>query len=866
MIYKILFLAVILATAVIAFIIVRGIRQKPLKPFARNLLIGIVLIEVFLAVMHLLAAQDRFPTYWNWFFDLQYERNLGAIFSSLQLMVIAFVAGANMLFTPNLKLSQRLYWLLLVVTFIYLSFDEFYAFHETFGGRVPTSDWEIPYAIGGGILFLISAAAFWFGFRKEKKLFSLMLVGIILLATGAVLMEKFVRDGFVEEDRTLRWMFVFEETFEMIGATVVLIGMLSYANEHLVNGLWQRGKRLVTAGGFAWAIWLFFSLLFLEALLARTVGTPVQIDYDNGLMSLVGYRITPDVLKPGEEVALTLYWKANQPISTDYSVSLHILSHPEVDSVAQSDDLHLGAIPSTAWFPGIVSSRTLYVKLPRNLPVPASYWLMLRVWSGPWPFGRPWTDTTGLPISNADNHQLISDDSVIVSSFPALPGEAQPAAGGSSYRFTTDNFSLEGTALPAETVQTHDLDIEFSWATSTHPTRDLTQFFHLIPQGGSEPFAFDQQPFSGRLPTRDWPANQRFTDQWTLRLPEDVPAGQYDVYTGLYDPITLERATVIDQSGQPVANNSIFLGTVNYAPDPEVEAALARQRPGLCYALSDSNSLNGLESDTLVMMNTETGEATEIAQPGTVKTEGVTFNADHSLLYVIDERDDVGLFGVIDPQTGIFSPLGEGIATVDNPANNPLFGESLLKDVDSLALEPSTGIIWGVHQDEENYLFQLDTETGTVVRDAFGEGYDYLKLDLSSLPAPGYINVKDMAVDPGSGSFYVVAGNDAFDSFLGRVDFETLDLDSGTIMVTPVAPLTSAVDNQPIRDMEALSFTPDGVLFSISTNNSNTPDNFDRLWRVDPTSGAATPVGRFTDYVDFVDYEAVACLDAIGAD
>ena len=47
-----------------------------------------------------------------------------------------------------------------------------------------------------------------------------------------------------------------------------------------------------------------------------------------------------------------------------------------------------------------------------------------------------------------------------------------------------------------------------------------------------------------------------------------------------------------------------------------------------------------------------------------------------------------------------------------------------------------------------------------------------------------------------------------------------------------------------------------------ATNNSNMPEYFDRLWRVNPETGESTPVGRFTDYVDFVDYEAVACVDA----
>lgn len=853
MIYQLLFIAALLTGIVVCGLAVYTVRHRPVKPFARNLLLMLVAFEIFLAVFHILAARNTFPTYWNWFFDLQYERNLGAMFSSVQLMLVAAVALINALLTPGLKIWQRLYWLLLTATFIFLSFDEFYAIHETWGGRVPTSAWELPYAISGGVLFLISAAAYWFGFRRDWRVFLFMLGGIIILAMGAVAIEKFVKEGFVEADASLRWLFLFEELFEMIGATLILTGLLSYASEHIVR--WPSGTRVIALVGAAWAVWLMFALFVLDILEARYLANPVQVDYDDGLLSLVGYEVTPAVAKPGDEVALTLYWRANRPLSTDYSVSIHVLEHPDIDSVAQADDLHVGAIPSTAWFPGIVSSRTLYIRLPRNLPTPASYWLTLRVWSGPWPQDRPWSDTIGLPITHSENRQLLGEDSVILARIPALPTDAPTSPTNPGYQFTADGFALEQITLPDSTVETHQLKTEFSWATNTVPSRDLTQFFHLIAKDGGAVFAFDQQPFAGRFPTSDWPAKVRFVDSWTLQLPDEMPAGRYDVYTGLYALDTMERAPVIDASGTPVQNNAILLGSIDYAPNAELEAALAADIPGVCYALSDTNSINGSEADTLVMMNTETGEAVEIDQTGTIKVEGVAFSEDFSVLYAVDERAEIGQFGLIDAQTGQLTLVGSGLATAERPARSPAFYDSVLKDIDSLALDPQTGILWGILQDEENLLFQIDPETGEFIPDAFAPGYDYLKINLSD----GYVNVKDLAIDPDDGTFYLTLGSDAFDSYLASIDFDTVDLDAGTVDASLLTAFT--FEGQPIRDIEALSMTRGGTLFAISSNNSNTPENYDRLWRVNPTTGEAAPVGSFTQYVDFVDYEAVACVD-----
>ena len=860
--YQLLFFGLLAVIFVTCAIVVRMLLRRPMTLFARNLLIVFLLTEVLLTAAHLLATTGNtaLPAYWRWFFNAQYERNVPTLFSSLQLMLIAVVALINGLAAPGLKLGQRLYWLVVVLFFGFMGVDEFYMIHETFGGYTASDAWEIPYLIAGILFFLISAAAWWFGYRREFYLFFILFAGLGVLIAGGVLFEEIVSRGFVDDNPALKWMYIFEELFEMVGATVILSGLLAFASAHFTPRGWVGARAAVVVAGLAWGAWLLFSLFLLPAVEARYLTHPVDVEYDNGLVSLVGYNVEPEVVRPGDLVAVTLYWRANQPLTTDYSVSLHALSHPDIATGAQSDDLHAGPIPSTAWFPGVVIEKTLYVQTPRNLPAPASYWLTARIWSGPWPLGRPWQDTTGLPVTSAGDLRRLGEDSVILTSIPVLPRDAAPAAvTDAGYSFGSDGFTLTGYTLPAGPVQTHTLPVTFDWATTTRPTRDLTQFFHLTPVGGGDVITFDQQPFAGRFPTIDWPAGARFSDEWQVRLPDDLPPGDYEVRTGLYDVMTLERAPVADSAGQPVQDNSLTLGTITFAPDAAVEAALANRIPAICYAVSDTNSMNGDERDTIVTVDNTSGETVEIGQTGGIKTEGITFSADRSVLYGVDERELVGQFGVIDLESGLVTEVGDGLARPDDPARNPHFPDDVLKDIDSISVEPVTGIVWAIQQDEANLLFQIDPGTGEVVRDAFGEGYDYIKIRLDNLPENAFNNVKDLAIDATSGDFVVVVGNEAFDSTLARIDFSTLSLDTGTVDLSPIAPPVSTADGAAIRDMEALSFAPDGTLFAISTNNSNTPANFDMLWQIDPATGAATPVGPLTRDVDFVDYEALAC-------
>ncbi len=88
------------------------------------------------------------------------------------------------------------------------------------------------------------------------------------------------------------------------------------------------------------------------------------------------------------------------------------------------------------------------------------------------------------------------------------------------------------------------------------------QYAHLLQVDGDEYAVFDQELFVGRFPTQDWPSGMAVMDEWTITLPDDLPAGEYNVYTGMYDPVTVERMPVTDNYGQAVQDSSIYLGTV----------------------------------------------------------------------------------------------------------------------------------------------------------------------------------------------------------------------------------------------------------------------------------------------------------------
>src|SRR5690606_6737511 len=121
--YPLLFFGLLAFILVTIGIVVRLLSRRPMTRFARNLLIGFVVVEALLTAAHLLATtgDTALPAYWRWFFNAQYERNLPTLFSSLQLMVVAVTALINALASPGLKLWQRGYWLVVVLIFGFMS-------------------------------------------------------------------------------------------------------------------------------------------------------------------------------------------------------------------------------------------------------------------------------------------------------------------------------------------------------------------------------------------------------------------------------------------------------------------------------------------------------------------------------------------------------------------------------------------------------------------------------------------------------------------------------------------------------------------------------------------------------------------------
>lgn len=96
--------------------------------------------------------------------------------------------------------------------------------------------------------------------------------------------------------------------------------------------------------------------------------------------------------------------------------------------------------------------------------------------------------------------------------------------------------------------------ISLYWQTLQPFDRNYKIFVQLRNTQGQTVASADHEAFNGLVPTKVWPVDSIIKETNTIIIPDDIAPGQYSLYVGLYDPTTLERLPIVnDTSGENAA-------------------------------------------------------------------------------------------------------------------------------------------------------------------------------------------------------------------------------------------------------------------------------------------------------------------------
>jgi hypothetical protein len=240
----------------------------------------------------------------------------------------------------------------------------------------------------------------------------------------------------------------------------------------------------------------------------------------------------------GDTLPAVLYWQALQPLSSNYSVFLH-LDALDGRTYAGVDETNPEDILTSTWPPGLYLRNPMSLTLPADAPA-VRYTLTVGLYE-PHTLERLAAETCGgcaaLPLAT-------------VWLLPTRPLDQSAVPYPLDYRLGED-ISLLGYGLePGDMTQ-----LTLYWRAKLRLPSDYTVFIHAYDGLGNLLARADSPPGGGLYPTDAWLPGQLIADLHTLEL----PAATRLLAVGLYDPATMTRLPVVQGSDQPVRDNAILI-------------------------------------------------------------------------------------------------------------------------------------------------------------------------------------------------------------------------------------------------------------------------------------------------------------------
>jgi hypothetical protein len=255
-----------------------------------------------------------------------------------------------------------------------------------------------------------------------------------------------------------------------------------------------------------------------------------------GALTLLGHGTAArQSFAPGDSLSLELLWWARRRLTDDWSVRLWLERAGQ--RYGERSYLLGGGYPAPAWS-GIAPARQWPdYALPANLP-DGDYTLYLGVSrAGVAQRGAPAVTLGGL--GGVFGSERLALRTLTVKGRPrafAMPAVAQTAQIAFGPAIT-----LAGWDAPAEAIAGQTLDVRLVWKAAGVTDQSYAVFVHLVNAAGQIVAQHDGLPGLGALPTSGWAAGEFVDDHHPLALPASLPAGQYTLNVGLYDPISGAR-------------------------------------------------------------------------------------------------------------------------------------------------------------------------------------------------------------------------------------------------------------------------------------------------------------------------------------
>ncbi|MBN1660900.1 MAG: glycosyltransferase family 39 protein [Anaerolineae bacterium] len=269
-----------------------------------------------------------------------------------------------------------------------------------------------------------------------------------------------------------------------------------------------------------------------EPTFRRVVGAEFQ-----DVLALEGFGLSSTRLAPGDDLEVTLYWRALEDAGPAYTTFLHLVA-ADGSGVAGIDEPILGGVYQPAlWSKDATLPDRHVLTIPADLP-PGRY----RLDAGLYPSGDP---GQVVAVGSAD---LVALATLGIGGTPGSgPGVRVGTTFGGQIRLVGYDVLRAGELLR----------LTLYWEAVTPVSRDYTVFFHLL-NGADGIVAQDDHPPGGAFsPTSTWLPGSIVADEHQV-VGEVNGDKEYGVLAGLYDPTTNERLPAVNPAGEAIGDSVLL--------------------------------------------------------------------------------------------------------------------------------------------------------------------------------------------------------------------------------------------------------------------------------------------------------------------
>jgi 4-amino-4-deoxy-L-arabinose transferase-like glycosyltransferase len=230
---------------------------------------------------------------------------------------------------------------------------------------------------------------------------------------------------------------------------------------------------------------------------------------------LLGYRVSPTHIRPGETIDVTVYWQALAPAERDYAVFVHLLSESGEIMVAQRDTYPgLGRYPTSVWEPGVAFADVYRLFIPEAAYAPDRAYVQVGLYL---PDGPRLATTDGRDAVRLETVEIDAPPEEIPNSLNVNFGDQITLAG---YRLD------RRAARPGE-----EIALTLYWQAQAPLQKDYRVFAHVLGVDDQVWANADSPPVT---PTSRWSPGEIVQDVRRLQIGATTPPSFYDIEIGVY--------------------------------------------------------------------------------------------------------------------------------------------------------------------------------------------------------------------------------------------------------------------------------------------------------------------------------------------